>query len=402
MARLKVKQISDFTTAVQTLIDNDVDQNAGDISSALSAGVSAGVNADGVQTNLDGVSDALSVEISSTNSDVVRIDDLLASAAGNGDVTAVSDALSVEISSTNSDVVRIDAAVSTEISSTNSDVVRIDGLLASVATDGELSGEVASIDLRVSTEETTRSTDVKAVSDAVSAILAGSTADLDQFAEVISYVDSLDTADGGALTSQIASLEGVVSTNTSLDVVLSDALSTEISNTNSDVLSIETVLGTMGTSETITAISDGLSAEISSTNSDVVRIDAVITSAADAADLTAVSDALSAEILATGNEITAIDNSIDSLETLIGVADDFLHEFGTFRGVTSFAIANPVQFASTDDLNVFINGHNVHPLIGSEESGVGYSTADGLTFNFLNIGYDLEAGDTFYVTGKKA
>ena len=368
MARLKVKQISDFTTAVQTLIDNDVDQNAGDISSALSAGVSAGVNADGVQTNLDGVSDALSVEISSTNSDVVRID----------------------------------AAVSTEISSTNSDVVRIDGLLASVATDGELSGEVASIDLRVSTEETTRSTDVKAVSDAVSAILAGSTADLDQFAEVISYVDSLDTADGGALTSQIASLEGVVSTNTSLDVVLSDALSTEISNTNSDVLSIETVLGTMGTSETITAISDGLSAEISSTNSDVVRIDAVITSAADAADLTAVSDALSAEILATGNEITAIDNSIDSLETLIGVADDFLHEFGTFRGVTSFAIANPVQFASTDDLNVFINGHNVHPLIGSEESGVGYSTADGLTFNFLNIGYDLEAGDTFYVTGKKA
>ena len=29
MARLKTKQISDFTTAVQSLIDNDTDQNAG-------------------------------------------------------------------------------------------------------------------------------------------------------------------------------------------------------------------------------------------------------------------------------------------------------------------------------------------------------------------------------------
>ena len=395
MARLKVKQISDFTTAVQTLIDNDVDQNAGDISSALSAGVSAGVNADGVQTNLNTVSDALSVEVSSTNSDVVRIDALLASAAGGADVTAVSNALSVEISSTNSDVVRIDAAVSTEISSTNSDVTRIDGLLASVATDGELSTEVASIDTRISNEESTRSADVKAVSDAVVAILDGSTTDLDQFAEVISYVDSLDTADGGALTSQIASLESVVSTNTSSDVVLSNALSAEIDATSADVLSIETVLGTMGTSSTITAISNGLSSEIAATNSDVTRIDAVIASAADAADVTAISTALSSEVSATNADVT-------SLENLIGTADDMAHEFGTFRGVTSFAIANAVQFQGTDDLLVFVNGHNIHPLTGGEEAGVGYQTADGLTFNFTNIGYDLEATDTFYVTGKKA
>ena len=402
MARLKVKQISDFTTAVQTLIDNDVDQNAGDISSALSAGVSAGVNADGVQTNLNTVSDALSVEVSSTNSDVVRIDALLASAAGNADVTAVSDALSVEISSTNSDVVRIDAAVSTEISSTNSDVVRIDALLASVATDGELSSEVASIDTRISNEESTRSADVKAVSDAVVAILDGSTTNLDQFAEVISYVDSLDTADGGASTSQIASLEGVVSANSSSDVVLSTALSTEVSATNSDVLSIETVLGTMGTSETITAISTGLSTEISTTNSEIVAIDnsidaleAQMLSVATDAELGTISTALSSEVSATNSDVT-------SLENLIGTADDMAHEFGTFRGVTSFAIANAVQFSGTDDLLVFVNGHNIHPFTGNEETGVGYQTPDGLTFNFTNIGYDLEATDTFYVTGKKA
>ncbi len=418
MARLKVKQISDFTTAVQTLIDNDVDQNAGDISSALSAGVSAGVNADGVQTNLNTVSDALSVEVSSTNSDVVRIDALLASAAGGADVTAVSNALTTEIAATNSDVTRIDAVIAsaadaadvtavsnalvTEIAATNSDVTRIDGLLASVATDGELSTEVASIDTRISNEESTRSADVKAVSDAVVAILDGSTTNLDQFAEVISYVDSLDTADGGALTSQIASLEGVVSANSSSDVVLSTALSTEVSATNSDVLSIETVLGTMGTSETITAISTSLSTEISTTNSEIVVIDASIDaleaqmlSVATDAELGTISTALSAEIVAT-------DADVASLATLIGTADDMAHEFGTFRGVTSFSIANAVQFQGTDDLLVFVNGHNIHPFTGSEETGVGYQTPDGLTFNFTNIGYDLEATDTFYVTGKKA
>ena len=37
MARLKVKQISDFTTAVQTLIDDDVDQNATSITSLADA-----------------------------------------------------------------------------------------------------------------------------------------------------------------------------------------------------------------------------------------------------------------------------------------------------------------------------------------------------------------------------
>ena len=389
MARLKVKQISDFTTAVQTLIDNDVDQNAGDISSALSAGVSAGVNADGVQTNLDTVSDALSVEVSSTNSDVVRIDALLASAAGGADVTAVSDALSVEISSTNSDVVRIDAAVSTEISSTNSDVVRIDALLASVATDGELSTEVASIDTRISNEETTRSADVKAVSDAVVAILDGSTTDLDQFKEVISYVDSLDTADGGALTSQIASLETVVSTNTSSDVVLSTALSTEVSATNSDVLSIEDVLATMGTSETITAISNGLSTEISTTNSEIIAIDNSI----DALEAQMLSVATDAEL----SDAVAVEKlRAETVEGALAQADEYVHQMGAFRSKTEFAIAG-VRFAAKEDLLVFINGHNIHPLVG--ESGDGWSTVDGVNFTLTNIGYDIDAEDHIYVTG---
>ena len=351
MARLKVKQISDFTSAVQNLIDIDVDQNAASISSALSAGVSAGVVAGAVSTELI--------------NEVSSIDLILAGKAGNGDVTAVSDALSVEIAAT------------------NSDVTRIDGLLASVATDGELSSEVASIDTRISGEEVTRSLEVKAVSNAVSAILTGSTTDLDQFAEVISYVDSLDTADGGALTSQIASLGVIISTNSSLDVVLSeevgdvsDALSVEISNTNSDVLSLETVLGTMGTSETIGNISDALSAEISNTNSDVNSIDVRLSV-----------DELAIDAVASG--IT------------------YAHDFGTVVSKTQFTISNVLDVRSTKDLLVFINGHNIHPLKafegeGEREGGDGYQSADGQTFDLVNIGYEIDATDHIYVTGIRA
>lgn len=358
MARLKVKQISDFTSAVQNLIDIDVDQNAASISSALSAGVSAGVYAGEVSTEL--------------SEEVASIDKILAGKADNGDVTAVSNALSAEISAT------------------NSDVIRIDGLLASVATDGELSSEVASIDTRISNEEITRARDVKAVSDAVSTILAGSTTDLDQFAEVISYVDSLDTADGGALTSSIASLEKVVSDNKSLDVVLSTALSTEIDATDSDIDSIDAVLSTLGTAEVIEDLSLALSAEISSTNADFISVDARISNAEDAT--------------------TSLESSVDAR---ISVAEDGIeananghlhwHEFGTFRTPTQFVIANRVDVGPTKDLLVFINGHNIHPIMNKEEGGQeGYQSADGLTFDLVNIGYDIDATDHIYVTGIRA
>lgn len=334
MARLKVKQISDFTSAVQNLIDIDVDQNAASISSALSAGVSAGVFAGNVSTEL--------------SEEVASIDLILGGKAAAGDLTAVSNALSVEISAT------------------NSDVTRIDGLLASVATDGELSTEVASIDARISNEEVTRSVDVKAVSDAVSTILDGSDVNLNQFAEVISYVDSLDTADGGALTSQIASLEGVVSTNTSSDVVLSTALSAEIAATDSDVTSIDAVLASVGGATATAAVSDALSVEIAATNDDFNSIDLRASNIED--------------------DVTANANNML-----------YAHQLATFRSATTFALAQGVKFANTADLLVFINGHNIHPLQG--EGSDGYSTTNGVDFSLTNIGYDIDANDHIYVTG---
>lgn len=374
MARLKVKQISDFDSKVNSLITAGTTDEAASIDSLESL----------ASSNFATVSDALSTEIDATSTDVKTLSDALSTeiAATNDDVTSID--LVLGAAATDSDLDAVSNALSVEIVATNSDVVRIDDLLASVATDGELSTDVLSIDTRFTSSEG----DVTAVSNAVSAILAGSETDLDQFAEVISYVDSLDTADGGALTSALASINTAISNNNSLDVVLSDALSSEIDATKDDVDSIDLVLGTMGTGSALAAVSDALSVEIAATNGDVTginnSIDALEAQMLSVATDTELSDAVSVEKLRAENA-----------EAALGEADEYVHQIGTFRSATSFAIAG-VRFAAKEDLLVFINGHNIHPVVDGSD---GWSTVDGVNFTLTNIGYDLEADDHVYVTG---
>ena len=254
-----------------------------------------------------------------------------------------------------------------------------------------MNDEVVSIDLRVSNTED----DTTAVSNAVSAILAGSDVDLDQFAEVIAYVDSLDTADGGALTTALGSIDTAISVGASVDAAVSGALVAEISATASDVLSIETVLGTMGTSETITNISNGLSSEIATTNTEVTAINnsidalqAQTLSAATDAELGAVSDALSVEIAATNGEIAVLQ-----------AQNAYVHQMGTFASLNTFTVRDAMNPAG--DFLVFVNGHNIHKL-SEGEAADGWATGNGLSITLNNIGYDLEADDHIYVTGNLA
>jgi hypothetical protein len=394
MARLKVKQIADFNTAVQTLIDNDADQNASIIAQ---------------------ISEDLSSEVSATNSDVTSIDAVLAGLAGATTVTSletrisrdevaltdavgsledlisdndtyigdVSDALSAEISTTDEEVGSLEDLISDNLVAIGDNGSYIDDVSA------DLSAEISATDVEVGSLEDLISDNLVAIGDnstAISAILAGSDVNLDTFAEVISYVDSLDTADGGALTSQIASIDARVSANTSSDAVLSAALSAEISATNSDVVSIDAVLAGVGTSANITSldtyidgVSTALSTEISSTNSEVLSLDAYIDG---------VSADLSAEIASTGSEIA-------DLQT----ADLRLHQFGTFVNPTSFTVALAVDVTATADTLVFVNGHNIHVEV---EGLDGWSSPDGQIFNLANIGYDLDAEDHIYVVAPRA
>ena len=180
------------------------------------------------------IESALTAEVSATNSDVLAINasvDSLEAVTSTEKLRAetaegvISDALVAEISATNSDVVRIDAALAAEISATNGDVTAINASIDSIEIiTGSLSSEIV-------TEK-----------DRIDAILNGSTVDLDKFAEVVAYVQSLDTFDDNFLVNEITSmnlrdthLEGSVDS-------LEAALAGEISSTNSDVVRIDGAL----------------------------------------------------------------------------------------------------------------------------------------------------------------
>jgi hypothetical protein len=233
MARLKVKQISDFTSSVQALIDNDSDQNAsiiaqisedlsneidatsGDVSS-IDLEISTSKSTDVVLSN------ALSTEIAATNADVSSIDVVLGGVATGNTVGSLELRLSEEEDQNSSDHATLSGALSTEIAST--------------------SGDVSSIDVRLSTSDSTDVVHTAAIStekSRIDAILAGANANTDTFAEVVSYINSLESADSLDTVGDLASMETRFSNLESTDVVLSAALSTEIDATSGDVSSID-------------------------------------------------------------------------------------------------------------------------------------------------------------------
>ena len=132
MARLKVKQISDYVSATESLV------SAG-ISSEISA-TNSDVNSLDARISTDEV--GLSSEISATNSDILSV------AAIAGDATALSN----EVSATNSDVNSIDARISgdevglsSEVSATNSDVTSLEAQFNSFAKEPYVHGVLSDI-----------------------------------------------------------------------------------------------------------------------------------------------------------------------------------------------------------------------------------------------------------------
>ena len=454
MARLKVKQISDFTTAVQGLIDNDADQNAAIISA--------------ISTEADAVSSALVSEIAATNGDVTSIDSVLATLGTASDLDAVSNALVAEIAATNGDVSSIDlkqgsqdtrmTGIESDVASAadNADLTAVSNALgaeilttnaeisALQAKDGSSDTRFGSVDTRFGSSDTRQGVnegDIAANSTAVSAIVAGADVNLDQFAEVIAYVDSLDLADDNFLAGQVSSINlrisndedglaaEIAATNGDVssidlkqtsqdermadmetyDVALSGELAAEIAATNGDVSSIDLVLAGVGTSANISSldtyidgVSSDLAAEIAATNGDVTSLDTYIDG---------VSSDLAAEIAATNADVT----SLEAIDAALEGQTTYLKLGGLPASTTSFRLQTGVKFGTNDDLSVFINGLEVHqtgivivnasgqefegPVVSTTE---GYNTVDGLTFNLVGIGYDLEADDHIHVIGVQA
>ena len=382
MARLKVKQISDIQTYVQGLIDNDADQNATLISNNASS--------------ISAVSTALSTEVSTTNDEVSDLQDsvdsleLIAGGTVTADLAASVDSLESVDAGLASDIatnasgiaenVKDISALQTQLDANDADNVT---LTASVDSLELLAGGTIIADLAASVlDNDTR----------VDNILQGATADLNQFAEVIAYVNSIDTVGDLDLTNALAVVNASIDSLESVDAAISTALVNEINTTNGEIKALQDSVNSLETFED-EAIASIDSLELLAGGSTIADLQS---------DLDAVSDALSTEISTTNDEVSDLQDSVDALEA----ADVMLHQEGTVAGPGRFTLVAPVRFGINDDIHVHVNGHTIKPLAYSDgearEGDHGWSTADGTTFDFVNIGYIIDAEDVVYVQAIKA
>jgi hypothetical protein len=382
MARLKVKQISDIQTYVQGLIDNDADQNATLISNNASS--------------ISAVSAALSTEVSTTNDEVSELQasvdslELIAGGTVTADLAASVDSLESVDAGLASDIatnasgiaenVKDISALQTQLDANDADNVT---LTASVDSLELLAGGTIIADLAASVlDNDTR----------VDNILQGATADLNQFAEVIAYVNSIDTVGDLDLTNALAVVNASIDSLEDVDTALSTALSTEIDTSNSGIKALQDSVDSLETFED-EAIASIDSLELLAGGSTIADLQS---------DLDAVSDALSTEISTTNDEVSDLQDSVDALEA----ADVMLHQEGTVTAIDTFSLVAPVRFGISDDIHVHVNGHTIKPvsLVDGEAApnDHGWISADGRTFNFVGIGYDIDAEDVVYVQAIKA
>ena len=342
MARLKVKQISDFTSAVQSLLASDL-------------------------SGLASVDSAQSVLIANNASAI---------AANDGDIT---------------DLVAVDSAQSTliadntaAIESNDTDITALQGVdSAQSSLIVKLQGDVANNDTDISNLVAVDSAQSVLISDnatAITAILDGASTDLDQFAEVVAYVNSVSSTGDLDLTNFIATSNANDSTHST---AIASNLAAILAN-DGEIAELERLMGLNDADNLV------LHAE-SSTQSTAI--------AANLASIGALENSV--------DSLESIDSSlqaqIDALGTSLEEGDKMLHQEGTFLDTVRFTLPAAVRFGTNDDIHVHVNGHTIKPFVGefgdevARSTDHGWYTTDGINFQFVNIGYDLEASDVLYV-----
>jgi hypothetical protein len=432
MARLKVKQLSDYVSATNSLIA-------------------------GAQVNVDASIDSLESEVSSNLA--------LLSAELSGDVSALESAdaslttrISLEEVKSGSVDTVLSNALSTEISVTNSEIASADVRFGTIEGDVASAADAAdlgSLETRVSNDES----DLALVSTDVSAILAGAGANLDSFAEVISYLNSVDDANDLDLTNALSSIDTKISLNESRDLVLSAALSTEIDTTDAEVSSIDVVLGGLATasafgsletrvsndeSDLASAIasidtrvadeeeqhsvdweelSTAVSTEISTTNSEVTSIDARLSNEEDqhSSDYATLSTEVVDEVGSIDTRLSTADSGIASIDTALegfakeayihGAVSGIVTGQGGIIGIIDTAgntgvVGNVTEggVAATFDLNIAVEGNDINEFeantvqfmingLGVNHNAIRFADAQQFQLNYASLGYDLEATD---------
>ena len=238
---------------------------------------------------------------------------------------------------------------------------------------------------------------------------------LDTFAEISTFITSLETGD-------VAGLSAALSTSVSNDAVHAagiSANSSAIANLDLDFTGDFDALGSAAAAQS-TAISTAVSADavvlssaksyadvaeadaLSAANTEAGRLDAIVLSSAKSytdgreviikayAD-TAEADAIASAKTYTDTEIATLDSRIDGLE-----GASFEEVVANFVDATSFS--SGVQF-DLGNVKVFVNGLQIHE---AGEGIDGWNSADGSNFTVAGLGYNLEADDHIIISGRLA
>ena len=448
MAQLKVKQISDFVTAVGGIHDGTV--GAATVTAIAGVQSDVDVNATAIALNTAKVgitTDQSSAIVANTAKVGITTDQADAIVANTAKVGITTDQSSAIVANTAK--VGITDAQSSAIVANTAKV----GI-----TDAQSSAIVANKDA-IATEK-----------GRIDALLLNSSETLDTFAEIKSFVDELDTADVAGLSTALSTAvsndavhaSGISANSTAIanldldfsgdfdakgsaaaaqsaavlestrlgDLAydrLGDAGAAEdAANDYTDEVIVNLNFGDIITNNAVdfdaagsAAAAQSAAASDATAKANAAQSAAEATAAADATSkanaaqsaaeaTTAAADATSkantAKTDAIASAKTYTDTEISDLDTelravISGVAGtDKVEQIALFGSVTEFSVTRGLSLENNDIL-VFVNGLQIHQ---SGEGIDGFITADGLAFRVSGLGYDLEANDHIVVVGVAA
>ena len=436
MAQLKVKQISDFVSAVENHIA-DASVNAA-TSTAISSAVS------GASSTL---SAGLSAEVSrALSAEVVLADDILDARQYTSDeMLRAQEAEGVLSSAISAEVSERSIAISGVTSSLNTEISR--------ASAAEANLSIALYDESVSRTNGDADTlsDAKVYSDVqkgrIDALLMDSTAALDTFKEIEDFIGQLETADIDGLITAIGTAEqnakdytdgrevaitsafqdyGDTAEQNAKNYADGLAVNYDAAGSAADALSDAKVYtnglagnydaaGSAATAEqNAKSYADGLATNYDAAGSattaeqnaksyaDGLAVNYDAAGSADTAENNAnsytdgaistvngVTNALDGRLDTAESDIDSLEGRVNTLEGL-----DVTHQFGDFVNGTTFRVLTGIY--TTVAPKVFINGLQVHELANGE----GFELDnDGMTFNLTNLGYNIDAQDHIVVYG---
>ena len=341
MARLKVKQIVDFDSAVAAAIASNDTNDAASITSLATAIASeqslqdASINS--LELEVQGGTGALGDSVDSLESAVSAVASDLSSYEGDTDDSIHS------LESVDASVIKV---VDDYIASNDDSIHSLESIDAGLAS--------------AISVETSR----------INVILGGASAEYDTFVEIYNLITDIDSVNDSAFSTYVVTNNQSIHSLESVDASIVKDLSDYISLNDSSIHSLETVDGTLG--ESVDSLESAVSAV--------------------ASDLSDYESATDVSI----NSLEAVDGtlaaSVDSLETLAGEAFGSglrVHQMGTIISATEFTLPSAVDAGANSDIVVFVNGKN-EQMFGVNGNSNGWSTPDGQNFTFTGIGYNLD------------